>query len=504
MDSLHGAGALPSHWVSCTRKPWIVAASLMATGIACLFVLSIVEARWMTSQPWGHAFWTEDYLVQSEGAVDAWSRQLPLDQSRGDSLWVRMIQDDLTETARVQASRPRSTGKPDSPLNTEGLLNIEFLPRASLLMTALPPEALQPVLESGRLPEPGKSEVLAGALLSATELVVDGRHFTVTGHIRPQASGFTKVYLLPHDPALESFFTDSHEGKHGSFLVEGGDQIDTLIPALADPAAKELPKVHGGPVQTCPWIAWGVWTSLLLVACGFSLAFVEGYRLLSRLPIPAVSHAMQEIVLRPRLIWGLHILFFGGFFGAMALGLLDAELNYFFTQYASHEFMDGGLQYVGDAYESGNFARAAHATFYNNFVVQTLLLSAGASLVPPFFAGLLKILLSFVVVGFAMAPLWTETAGGMTYHVVTLGLELPPYVLAGFGCAVWCLCTWRFLWAPVEAWYLGDKANGQPLIQDATRQLPRGLLVLTGAILVSGVFLYAAAWYESVTLILFH
>lgn len=503
MDSPQIVGEMPSHWVASNRKPWIIAASLVAAGVAFLFVLSSIEAHWLKAQPWSRALWTEDYVIKADGTLDAWSRQLSIEQSLGDSPWVRMIQDDLTRDARAQASRPHPKEKPDSPLSTKGLLNLEFLPRASLLMIALPREALQPVLESGRLPDPGKGEVLAGALLSARELVVDGQHFTVTGHLRPQASGFTKVYLLPHDPAMETFFTDSPEGKHGSFVADGADRIEALIPALADPAAKDLPKVHGGPVQTCPWIAWGVWTSLLLVAGGFSLAFVEVYRHLSRLPIPGLSHAMQEIVLRPRLIWGLHIVFFGGFFGAMALGLLDAELNYFFTQYASHEFIDGGLQYVGDAYESGNIPRAAQATFYNNFVVQTLCLSAGASLVPPFFLGLIKILLSFVVVGFAMAPLWTETAGGMTYHVITLGLELPPYVLAGFGCAVWTRCIWRFLWSPLQVWYLGDKARGEPLIQEAARQLPRGLLVLAGATLASGVFLYAAAWYEALTLILF-
>src|SRR5690606_9232157 len=97
---------------------------------------------------------------------------------------------------------------------------------------------------------------------------------------------------------------------------------------------------------------------------------------LSRLPIPVVSQAMGEIVIRPRLAWSLHAVYFGGFFGAMAMGLVDSELNHFFTQYASHQFSHGNLKYVGDAYDSGNFVRAAHATYHNNFVLQTLELTA--------------------------------------------------------------------------------------------------------------------------------
>lgn len=501
MDRPFGAGEMPSHWASSASRYWKTAAGLLLAGVALLFLLASLEAKWLQAQPWSHAIWTEDYALKADGAVEAWSRELSIEQSLGDSAFVRMIQEDLTREARVQAARvPSGSDEAANPLDAKNLLNLAFFPRASLLMLDLPPAALEPILESGRLPEPGKPELLAGPLLSDRDLVVDGQTFKVTGKIRPQASGFTKVYLMPRDAALSHFF---EEGKHGTFIADTGGRMETLLPELFDKTLEKLPAVHGGPVQTRPYIAWGVWFSLLLVASGSSMLLAECYRHLSRLPIPVLSQAMQEVVLRPRLLWGLHFTFFGVFFGAMALGLLDTELNYFFTQYAAHEFTDGGLKYVGDAYESGNIPRAAHATFYNNFVLQTLYLSAGLSLVPPFIIGLIKIMLSFVVVGFAMAPLWTETAGGMTYHALTLALELPPYVLAGFGAAVWAQCVWRFLWSPMRVWYLGDKALTEPIIQDAARQLPRGLLVLAGTTLVSGLFLYGAAWYEAVTLILF-
>ena len=473
---------------------------LVLAGVALLFVLAALEARWLHAQPWSSAVWTEEVGIASDEAIDAWSRTLSIEQSLGDSVAVKLIQEDMVREAERLANRPNKSA---NPLDTKSLLNLEFLPRASLLMLDGPPSDLEPVLASGRLPVAGAREVLVGPLLSSRDVVMDGKTFKVTGQLSPQASGFNKVYVLPIDPALESLFLPALGGKKGRFIADTRGRLETLIPELFDPALESLPKVHGGPVQTRPYIAWGIWLALLMVAVGSSILMIETCRRLSRLPVPVLSHAMQEVVLRPRLIRALLLIFFGGFFGAMALGLADTELNYFFTQYASHEFTEGGLKYVGDAYESGNIPHAAHATFFNNFVVQTLLLSTGASLVPPFIFGLIKIMLSFVVVGFAMAPLWTETAAGMTYHAITLGLELPPYILTGFGAAVWIQYIWGFFWSPVKVWYLGDKAAGQPIVEEAAKLLPRGLMVLAGCTAVSGIFLYIAAWYEAVTLISF-
>ena len=102
-----------------------------------------------------------------------------------------------------------------------------------------------------------------------------------------------------------------------------------------------------------------------------------------------------------------------------------------------------------------------------------------------------------------MAPAWTGVASGMTYHAITLALELPPYVLAAFGMTVWALAAFDFIWSPIRKWYLGDKARGVPVVQDAYRRLPRAFSVLVVTVLLTGVFLYVAAWYEAATLITF-
>lgn len=507
MDVQPGTDGMANPMPAGSRARWVWSGVLIALGIAALFVLSVVEAQWLRQQPWGQAIRTEDYVIQDSRAIDSWSRELPLEDRVGDSEIVRTIQQDLVrkaaqESAREKSGRPAAS-TPVSIFDTSQMLDLSFLPKAWLVMLDLPAGDLAPLLGSGRLPVAGTHEVLAGPLMSADNFQLDGEAFTVVGQLATTVAGFTKTYVMPVDPALQGFFAEDRGGMRGSVLVQPGADLKTLIPELAGKSRDALPAIHGRPVQTRPFIAWGVWLSLLSVAAGATLGYITLYRWIAGTRIPLLSTAMRETVLRPRLTWGLHMALFFAFFLAMALGMRDAELNHLFTEYTAHTFTEGGLKYVGDAYQSGDISRAAIATFVNNFVVQTLMLTTGASLVPPFFWGVLKTALSFVVVGFAMAPIWSDTAFGMTYHAITLALELPPYILACFGGLVCALYILQFLWSPVRVWYLGDKGAGESIIEDAARQLPRGFMVLAGCTILSALFLFIAAWYEAATLILF-
>ena len=503
MEDSPGTDGMANPAVPIGPLPWLVALGLIAAATTSLFALSRLEAGWLRTQPWSSAIRTEDYVVQDGAAIAAWSRELPLEQSVGESEVVAIIQQDLARMAAESARGTPEGQKAVNPFDTTQMLDLSYLPRASLVMLDLPSAEFEPLLATGRLPEVGKREILAGSLLSDRDLDLDGARYTVVGRLRSQVRGFVKTYVLPLDEAVRGNLTEADGWKRGSVVVDGIDRLDTLVPELFDASAAERPVVHLGPVPTRPIIAWGVWLSLLSAASGASLGFITLLRWLARSTIPVISSAMRETVLWPRLFWGLHIFLFGAFFAAMAIGMRDPELNHLFTEYASHTFTDGGLKYVGDAYQSGDIPRAAHATFHNNFVMQTLLFTSGSSLVVPLFTGVVKTLASFVVVGFAMAPLWAETASGMSYHVLTLVLELPPYVLAAFGVSIWSIYALRFLWSPIRLWYLGDKARGEPIIEEAAMQLPRGLLVLAVCTALSGLFLYVAAWYEAATLILF-
>ena len=129
---------MPSHWSASSKKTWIIAGALIGGGVMFLSVLASVEAHWLKTQPWSRAIWTEDFVIRADDAIETWSRRLSIEQSLGVSPWVRMIQEDLTREDRVRAARLPSTPEATSPLNTEGLLNLDFLPRATLLMINLP------------------------------------------------------------------------------------------------------------------------------------------------------------------------------------------------------------------------------------------------------------------------------------------------------------------------------------------------------------------------------
>jgi len=477
---------------------------LIVVALMGLFVLDAVERRWLAQTPWHGAIRTVDYAMEDPEAMTVWSWELTPQQSVGDSELAQIVQRDLLRMIDLEEKAPERL-REESPvvaLSSTDMLDEALLPRARLLMFAGDASVFETVLDSGRLPVPGQPEVLAGPLVSERPLELDGVTYTVVGRLHPYVSGFVKTFVMPEDEALRTALSASLKMDTGSVHLTGVARVAELIPVAEGDAERVLPVVYGGQPMTRPDIAWGVWTALLVVASGATCCFMGLFRYLTLWNLGFLNVVFQEIELRRRLLWSLYVTLFGAFFWAMAVGMQDIEMNYLFTEFASHEFTEGGLQYVGDAYKSGNIPRAAQATFQNNFVMQTVMLGALPSLVL-LGVGVLKTLASFVVVGFAMAPVWSGTASGMTYHAITLALELPPYVLAAFGMIVWAIAAARFVWSPVQVWYLGDKASEVSVIEEAARQLPRALLTLVGTVAIAALFLYIAAWYEAATLILF-
>ena len=127
---------------------------------------------------------------------------------------------------------------------------------------------------------------------------------------------------------------------------------------------------------------------------------------------------------------------------------------------------------------------ATLATLRQNYLMGTCLYSVLPSLVIPF-AGLLKNLVSFLFVGFIMAPLWTGSAVQNTYHSITLTLELEAYVVVSFAI---CVLPVRVF----EGIRRGEWAS----------QYMAGFRVLGSAVILVGIMLAIAAAYEATTLIL--
>ncbi len=437
--------------------------ALALFGALMLAILGVLEDRWAASQPWIDALVFPGTIIEKEGRIPLWTREV--------------------ERSKAEPSEDPLQAALKTLLETEGLEAEGALPEY-VVAAELEPETLAPLLASGRLPEPGRPEVLAGDLADETPFMLDGVPFTVTGRLRGSVSGFSIDYLLPYDPALERFFSEAAGATRGSLFIDGLRRVEELLPATKSEKPLKSPEYTGGQTRTPALYAWAAWLGLLLVAAGGVTAYRRVFVRLSHYPSLVLGPIIHETTHRPRLFAALHILMYPTFFGAMAAGLYLPELNYRLTEYLGFVFTQGDLSYIGDAYASGDILKATGATFLNNYVVQTLGLTFAISLFPiPL--GVLKTLVSFGMVGFGMAPLWYGAAAGYAYHSITMVLELEAYVLACFTITVWPIRWWRTLTGPAPG-----------------REFLYNLRLFLGGALLAGIMLAIAALYEATTLIL--
>ena len=459
---------------------------LLCVGVLLLVGVAVLEAAWMRNQPWLEALiLPETVLADLPAAETVYTRRLPLENFPDD----QMSYDTLAQWG----------DEPQIKLLREALLGTEHL----IVLPVPSQKELAALLESGRLPTPGSSEVLAGQLARLDSFEIEGTRYTVVGRLKPSVAPFLFAYLLPDSPEgdLASLLKDSLT--KGTIVYQPDDAFDAQLKAAraalrsveaatvpaevpASTQAETAPTgsvpVLGSQIPTRRGFAVGVFIGLLLAVAGGACMTHRFCVYLGQRPRTLTF--FREIAHRQRLLLGLHVLLFGALFGSMFAGLVSPLANYRMTRMLSSVFMEGSLSHVGQAYASGNILLAAWATFYNNFILQTLLLTFAISTVP-LALGVFKTGMSFVLVGFAMAPLWAGTAGGFTYHSITMVIELEAYVLACFAVIIWPLRLFEGLQ------YGRLSAN----IDAAAR-------VFLGAIPVTALLLAAAALYEAVTLIL--
>lgn len=239
-------------------------------------------------------------------------------------------------------------------------------------------------------------------------------------------------------------------------------------------------------IRTPASVFWTTMAGLVLVAAA-------GYSMATRLclrPGPARGTLLGPLfreVARRRGLWNtLHALLYVLFFYAMVAGYALPEANYQVIHYVTDIFSKSGdLGYIGDAYASHDILRAALATFENNYIQQTLVMTFLLSLtgIP---LGVLKTFGSFLLAGLALSPIWVGSASGYIFHSATMALEFEGYIIACFAVLVWTIRLYRTL----------TVSGGR------MRELGGGIAVLFAAALASGIVLAVAALYEAATLIL--
>jgi len=383
-----------------------------------------------------------------------------------------------------------------SPEGKEFIARARLGDRERVVLLEAPRAVLEPLLVSGVMPEPGSQQVLAGDLATLDAVVVDDVTFEVVGRLGRGIGDLTFAYVLPSEGAPAGPFSAS-SGATPAWLYPNGvpraeagpretDADDSEASPPESPARNALDRgPWPGFVRTTPAVAWGTTLGLFLVAVGGAMGQIRLLSWLGRTGrVRSFGPALREIAARPWLGLTVHVVLYGLLFAGFGLGIGWPVLNAHLMQFVSGEFADGSLSYIGSAYASGNILRAAAATFFHNYVYATVCLGILPSLIVPF-AGVVKNALSFILVGFVAAPIWTGSAAPLTYHAVTLTLELEAYVVAAFLVSV----------LPVRIF--DGLVHGRFVAEAA-----QGLRVIGSGTLLVGLMLGVAALYEAATLIL--
>jgi len=339
---------------------------------------------------------------------------------------------------------------------------------------------LAPMVTQGVAPQPGDSELLAGPGAALDELVFGGEHYAVSGRLGHDAGIFYGVYIALG--ALPSAaIADTHETRAGYLFLDRQSLRDALPDDDGDGFTLST-GMHFAPGVTIGLAIFG----LFVVAVSGSVAWIRLFQNLAGrggfLLRPAFNACRDEAALLVR----AHAILYGVFFSMMALGLIFTDTYAAVLAYVQEIFTTGDLQQIGEAYESGNILAAKFQTWRHNYLVATVLLSALPSLLIPG-AALIKNALSFALIGFVMVPVLAGTAFVMSFHSITMWLELEAYILVSFAAIL----------IPVRVMRAFAEPGGDP-----GKAYLQAAGVLGSMTLIAGGILLVAALYEASTLIL--
>ena len=294
-------------------------------------------------------------------------------------------------------------------------------------------------LSEGRLPEAGKDEVLSGSQEPPEDhLSVADRTLKVVGVLQPSVGLFTDSYLIPEDKSRDGVFpkNDASVQPVEVIRMSAGEFEDRKILAqVTDSFPREtfallVPEVRSGPTAFALYL--GGQALFLLGGTGLLIGL---YRWLSkRVTWPVLAQPLQELARRPRLVWGVHLVYFGLFVvGAVAVYQLPALSTVLMTAVQGELSSKGNgvLAVAGRAYGSGNMAYAAVVTFLVNFLVGSLAVITLPSMIIPG-AGALVAAFRATLWGLLLGPSQVTLAYLMRAHSGTLLLEGEGYILAAF------------------------------------------------------------------------
>jgi hypothetical protein len=299
-------------------------------------------------------------------------------------------------------------------------------------------------LQSGRLPEAGRDEIIAGARIARREpLLVGGRSLNVVGVLKPDVALFADSFLIPPSDSASKLFPAVVPSVLPARLVRLPaerlrDEKTRKEFEKAFPPEKYAEFAPAERLEPGPFYLYLAGLALLLL--GGSGALIGFFRWLADRPGMSTKAGARffaapivEMRQRPRLLWTVHLVYFGIVIAGSVLIYEQPEVQAILLGKVREALASNNnpLGVAGAAYLSGNIARAALVTFVINFFLGSL---ASISLPSVLFfgAGLFLSWLRAFAWGILLAPAIPALAYSMLPHSGTMLLEGEGYILAAF------------------------------------------------------------------------
>jgi hypothetical protein len=346
------------------------------------------------------------------------------------------------------------------------------------------------LLQRGRLPVAGRDEVLAGYDAGQkNELTVSGRRLTVVGVLPRDAAVLAGAYILPPSALSEGLFDKSDTGVRDAVLLrltpqQSRDRQLAERLSVAD-HDKRFAAIHPAVRVDCaPYYLNLAGEALLLL--GGSGGFIGLFTALAqRVRWRVLSAPLLELSRRRRLLWAVHVCYFGLVMIAAAAiyGAPQVQKTLLTVIHDELASGTGPLGIAGTAYATKNIALAAAVTLAVNFLVGSLLYITFPSMVIPGI-GALAAAFRAIMWGLLLAPTTSLLGFAMLPHSWTILIEGEGYILATF-------------FALMIPTYLARTGMGSGFFQ----RYGRGLLVNAQGALLTLIVLAVAACYEATEVI---
>jgi hypothetical protein len=471
---------------------WILIA---ASGLGLMFYS---YERWMQIDP--EAPWAYGFLCVGDGDVTKKSASMATLRTR-----LRLLPASALAEGMIKGVEQAGAGKARdlAALLRPGLIE---LPAGGV-------ELLAGWLQEGRLPDPGRDELLAGSQArQGDRLSVAGRTLSVVGVLKPSIALFADSYLVPAHRGLDVIFPKGDASVKRASVIrlsarEFGDPKTKAQIAEEYPSSSFTVLVPNLRTQREPFLVYLGGQALFLL--GGTGLLIGLYRFMAgRVHSGLLAAPLLEMARRPRLLWGVHLAYFGLYVLGAILIQASPELHTVLISAVKRAISSSGkgpLAIAGNAYRTGNMFYAALVTFLINFPLGSFAVITLPSMIVPG-SGVLMSTFRATIWGVLLGPSLVELSWSMLPHIGTLLLEGEGYILATFFALLIPVYLFRSSQASVKPSEFGELQDSQeapsPRRNTYMSRLRSAVILNLKANVLVAIVLAVAACYEAFEVIL--